>query len=480
MPARGAARGTIQLVISQVCLFGSGYLITVFLARGLGPEDYGIYGVILSILSWAEQISRFGIPGATSKLIAEDTRQASGVAQTAWVLGVCLLALAFAVFWGAAPLLAHLFHLPDGVPLLRLAALDIPFYGMYFIYRGVSGGHRAFATLSVAGAVYGVSKVVGVLGLYALGLSIQGALIVNILGSVAALLFIAARTPVKPGPWQHAVIVPMLRLAFPLALGVLVANILYHLDLWSLKIVMADEKPGAIGVYIAASQVAKIPQLGVLAVTVVLFSSLARALGNQDLSLAQRYVQGAMRFLWVALLPFAVLIALEADNIMTLLYSTRYSTGGPLLRLIVVGWSLFAFLDTFSTMFQARGEVYFSAGIGFILVIALALLNLTLIPLYGPLGAAMATTLTMGLGALITGILAYRRFGALIQPSTLVKGIVAAAIMAIIDTQVSLPGLLLPLQYLSLLGIYALILAVLGELKREDVQPLLLWRREPV
>jgi O-antigen/teichoic acid export membrane protein len=131
-------------------------------------------------------------------------------------------------------------------------------------------------------------------------------------------------------------------------------------------------------------------------------------------------------------------------------------------------------------MFQARGEVYFSAGIGFILVIALALLNLTLIPLYGPLGAAMATTLTMGLGALITGILAYRRFGALIQPSTLVKGIVAAAIMAIIDTQVSLPGLLLPLQYLSLLGIYALILAVLGELKREDVQPLLLWRREPV
>jgi hypothetical protein len=88
----------------------------------------------------------------------------------------------------------------------------------------------------------------------------------------------------------------------------------------------------------------------------------------------------------------------------------------------------------------------------------------------------MATT--MGVGALITGVLVYRRFGMLLPPATLVKGVAATVVMVSIGAQIAVPGLLLVLQFLGLLGVYALALAVLGELKWEDLRPFALWRRE--
>src|SRR5262245_39528132 len=158
MSGNHAARGTVQLMFGQICLFISGYPIAILLARGLGPEDYGVYGVILSVLFWVEQMSRLGIPRATAKLIVEDPEQAPFVMQTSWMIAAIMFVVTFLLFWISAPGLARLFHIPDGVPLFRLASIDIPFFGMYYVYRGVSEGQRNFTTLSIAGAIYGLSK----------------------------------------------------------------------------------------------------------------------------------------------------------------------------------------------------------------------------------------------------------------------------------------------------------------------------------
>jgi O-antigen/teichoic acid export membrane protein len=476
MPQRRTARGTVQLLISQFCLFVSGYVITVLLARGLGPEDYGLYGLILSLLFWIEQLSWMGLPQATAKLIAEDHRQDRRVAPTAWLLGAILFAVVFALFWGATPLLTRLFQIPEAGPLFRLAALDIPCFGLYHIYRGVSEGRREFATLSLAGGIYGVAKAVGVLGLYAFGLSIEGALIVNILGSLIALIVIASRTPVPVRQWHIPTVAPLLRLACPLALGVLIASALYHLDLWSLQVFLPGGQPPALGVYLAASQIARMPSLGVLAITLVLFSSIAQALGRHDRALAQRYVQQGVRFLMVVLFPAAVLIAIEAEELMEFVYTNQYVSGGAFLRVLIFGYSLFVFLSTFLTVLQASGAHYIGLGIGGGLVGLMLLLSWVLIPRHGPLGAAYAMTITMGIGILLTGFTLSQRFGKVVRPSVCLKVLVATTCLGILAALISAPGALLPLLHIGLLGIYLLILALLGELRREDLRPFALWR----
>jgi O-antigen/teichoic acid export membrane protein len=317
-----------------------------------------------------------------------------------------------------------------------------------------------------------------VFALYLLGLSIDGALIVNTLGSIIALAYIASRIPIKSMHCHITMVFPLLRLALPLAITVLIASLLYQLDLWILKVLLPEDTPKAIGIYIAASQVARIPHLGALTVTLVMFSSISHALGHHNISLAQRYVRGAVRFLWVVLLPVSVLIAVEAEEIMTLLYSAQYISGGHVLRIQIFGFSLFAFLDTFLIILQARGEIYTSMGIGFGLILLMVVLSLVLVPIFGPLGAALTLTVTMGVGVAITGVFVYRRFGAVLTLPVLIKVGVATAIAVVAGAHISISGPLLLLQYIGLIVLYTLTLALLGKLTWEDLRPFALWQHQ--
>jgi O-antigen/teichoic acid export membrane protein len=151
-------------------------------------------------------------------------------------------------------------------------------------------------------------------------------------------------------------------------------------------------------------------------------------------------------------------------------------SGGAFLRVLIFGYSLFVFLSTFLTVLQASGAHYIGLGIGGGLVGLMLLLSWVLIPRHGPLGAAYAMTITMGIGILLTGFTLSQRFGKVVRPSVCLKVLVATTCLGILAALISAPGALLPLLHIGLLGIYLLILALLGELRREDLRPFALWR----
>src|SRR5688572_28034509 len=64
-----AAAGAKWTAVGMACMSLCGYLNTVVLARGLGPVAFGIYGVVYSVLFACEQVLRFGIPQAMTRLV---------------------------------------------------------------------------------------------------------------------------------------------------------------------------------------------------------------------------------------------------------------------------------------------------------------------------------------------------------------------------------------------------------------------------
>jgi stage V sporulation protein B len=78
-------------------------------------------------------------------------------------------------------------------------------------------------------------------------------------------------------------------------------------------------------------------------------------------------------------------------------------------------------------------------------------------------------------GAIVSGSLVYVRFGVLISRSTLIKGTAAAAVLVPPALVLSADGLWLVPKYAVIAFVYAGLLWVLGELRREDLQPILSW-----
>jgi stage V sporulation protein B len=476
-PGRIAARGTLQSMAAEACMMACGYLTVILLARGLGPHAYGIYGIIMSVLVGVELIGRLGIPQALAKLIPEQDGHATNLEQTGIALSLGVSIGIFAAFWLSAPAIAALLQIPDGVALLRLAAIDIPFYGMYFVYDEILGGRRQFGAAALGSIIYGVGKAVGITLLYWWELSIAGALIVNILASIAGFLFLARYISLRSLFPNRAYVAMILRLAMPMALFSVGMQVLLSLDLWSLRVLgqtLADE---TLGWYVAAVNVAKLPTVASYVMMGVLIPVMSRALSQGDRALAQRYVQGAVRFLWVVLLPVCVVCALTADSLMALLYSSRYIEGARYLRILVFGFGLsYTFLITFGAMLIASGLPLLAAGIVLMLIPLEMLFQSLAIPTYGGVGAAAAAALAMTLGAVTAGFLVYRKMGALVVPPVLARAAFATACIAGIGTQVELTGAILIVGGIGLLGLYLIILALLGELTWEDLQPFMLWR----
>ncbi|UCF95105.1 MAG: oligosaccharide flippase family protein, partial [Desulfobacterales bacterium] len=188
-PARQTARGTLQIMIGHGFQLICGYIIIVVLARVLGPEDYGVYGVIMSVLLWVEFSSTLGIPQTMAKLIPESGADAHRLEQTVVGLTLGISLFVFALFILAAPIVANLFKMSGTAPLFRLAAVDIPFFTLYCVGSEILGGRRQFTLVSSRLIIYAGAKLLGILVLALGGLTVASALIAHAFASAVAVLF---------------------------------------------------------------------------------------------------------------------------------------------------------------------------------------------------------------------------------------------------------------------------------------------------
>ena len=469
-----AALGMLQGVVGRGLGFALAYLATIVLARRLGPADYGTYGVIVSVLIWIEQTARCTVPQATAKLIPENADRSASVQQTALFVGALLFFLLFALLCFAATPLVNLFGLgPGGARLLRIAAMDLPLFGLYAVYRGMLQGHRDFLSLSIADVLYAAAKLGGVLLLLGLWLSVASALMANVLASLAALLFVMSRTSVGIPRPSLSVVRPLVSLALPLGLYMLTLQTITNLDLWSLTALDSGSDPSTLGIYVAARTVAVVPGVVLMVVSDVLLPSLSRAQADNDVGLSQRYIQGAVRFICILIVPIALILVLAPHQIMALLYSGRFSPGGAFVPVLAVYAISLPFMDLFASALSARGEPY-RGGVTLLCVIPFALvLNVVLITSLGAMGAAYASALAGLTGTVVLGSLVVKRFGPLMTGRSVLNTLlaVAAMILAAIPLQ-STPAL----ASVAGVSIYGVALVLLGELNRGVLGPLAFWK----
>jgi O-antigen/teichoic acid export membrane protein len=100
---RRVALGSIFHLSAQLVLMGCGYLVSVVLARALGPAGFGAYGVVYSFLLAVELIGRLGIPQAAGKLVAEQRDTDHAIEATGLNLSFLVYLALFAGVWLAAP-----------------------------------------------------------------------------------------------------------------------------------------------------------------------------------------------------------------------------------------------------------------------------------------------------------------------------------------------------------------------------------------
>ena len=146
-------QGSVLHLSAQLLLMLCTYVVSVVLARSLGPAAFGAYGMVYSLLMTTELVGRFGIPQAAGKLMAEQPELHDRIAASGLTMALSAYIVLFALMWICAPAIAQMFEIPEGASLLRLAFWDIPIYGAFFVLWHIINARRRFLIESTAFAL---------------------------------------------------------------------------------------------------------------------------------------------------------------------------------------------------------------------------------------------------------------------------------------------------------------------------------------
>ncbi len=463
-----------MLFVAQLWLTVCSYAVAVLLARGLAPAQYGVYGVVYSVLLSVELIGRLGLPQAVTKLTAEAAvGEARVTATVVTVAGVATLAL-FLAFWAAAPGLALLLRIDDGARLFRIAGLDIPFYGMFFIAVAILNGRGRFVASGLVSALYATIKLAGIVVLAALGPSVEGALVVNVLGSAVALAVASVAVGRRAFLPSLAAWRPVWQLALPVSLRGVGIQLLGNVGLWALSALGSSTDPAAKGLYVAALSVARVPNITVFGITSVLIATLSSALFVGDRATATRLLQGSSRFLLIALGPACALLMVNAREVITLLFSAAYAGGAGVMAVLVPGLGFFySILLVLTGVLIAASRAGHAARVTLWATAAAGLLCWLLVPELGAMGAALATLVATAGATVAAGVLVWRAAGPWLEPSVCARLVVATTVVAAPSWLIETDGWLLVAELLAAGLSYLVFLALLQLVSRADLMPLL-------
>jgi len=252
--------------------------------------------------------------------------------------------------------------------------------------------------------------------------------------------------------------------------------VLLSLDLWSLKTLWTGEAE-VVGQYVASLNLSRVLLIISGAQAGVVFASVAWAVAANDTPRAQRHIQDATRFAVIIATAAWVLLALNAAEILSLLYSRPYAAGQHFLPLQLAALATFALLDVLAIALMAAGRQWIPP-IALSATIPLAWLgNVLLIPRFGPTGAAASQLVGLLIATGMVGAMAHRRFGSLIRWPTAFRVLIAAAIVALASLAWSVRGPLIVVKIAVLGSLYLLILYGLGEITKADFR---LLKQSPV
>lgn len=406
--------GTIYLIAAQVSFVLSGYATHIGLGRFLGPSDYGIYAVVISLMTMVNLILSTGIPQAVSKYVAHGEGNELHVKRTAQKLQLFFSLVLFVLYYFLADQLAIMLNDPGLAPYLRLSSFIVPGYALHALYIGYFNGLKEYGKQSLMVILYSIFKVVFILGFAITSYGLSGAITGFILSSVSIMILgfyfghlVKKKLPAPNN--EHSLISArtILDFATPIVFYSVATNLIMSFDLFFVKAYLTDMDAG---IYSAVSTISKVPFYVIAGIYGALFPAISSMSAHNDRSQMTLQIIKSVKYSMLVLVPSTLFIVLFSEQLLSFLFSEQYSAGAATLGVLTIGMGFFGLFSLFTTVINGSGQPRVSMIMSLFVLVLDLLLNQSFIPLYGIAGAAMATCISCLLGLAVSFAYVYRKY----------------------------------------------------------------------
>ena len=477
--AKGAGLVFIGLIVGRLI----GYLTRLVIARYMGPAEYGILVLALSAFSIASVIGLVGLQGGLLRFVPEFVGKNENKKIRSAVYYCIKIALPLSIFisvglfFSADFISKNIFHESGLTLILQIIAASIPFNVVASVFLGaIMGLKKAEYRILIDDTIKPFSRFIFLLVAVFIGFGLAGAatayLISFIIAVVGGLLIILKLTEKNPIAITKKEMRCIISYSWPMMFTSVIFIVMGQID--SLMIgffkVASD-----VGVYNSALPTVETMVIIPVSMMALFLPVISELHSRQKLKEIGEMYKQVVKWILIGCLPLLVAFTLLSAQILGILFGDIYVKGAVALSILSVGYFvsgvLYPSYDIINLHKKTRYHIYIS-------VFAMSLnviLNYFLIPVYGIIGAAIATSITYTILALAMTATAYKL--SRLSPFSgnflrvLVAGGISSILLYILVFFIRIDSLFfVAIDAIVFLAAYCILLLVLGAFNKEDLE----------
>jgi stage V sporulation protein B len=415
--AQVSAKGSFHVLWGLVISTVISSVGTIFIARLLGSDLYGLYAIALTAPNLITIFRDWGVPSAMIRYAS----QYKAEQRATEIRSIIMAGLIFEIAMGLTLtvvsltlsdyLAINVFNRPTIAPLIQIASFSIFSTSLISAATAAFTGSDRMELNSIMVICQSTVKTALMIALVALGLGTSGAIIgFTISALIAGLIgmlftwFIFKNLP-KQGTLKleiKAYITEMLKYGVPLSLSTIVAGSLAQYYAFLLPIFVLDN--AVIGNYGIAQNFVVLISFFATPITTMLFPAFSKLDFQKDKETLKNVYQFSIKYASLLVLPVATLVMSLSDPAVSTIFGSTYGTASLFLAMLAIMY-LYPALGNLSAgnLLSSQGQTK--------LVLILALVTAAigfpvgsiLIPLFGVIGSIIGS-ITIGLPSLFIAL----------------------------------------------------------------------------
>ena len=375
----------------QVLRIIAGLFVGIYVARYLGPEQFGVYSYALAFVALFGAIAKLGLDSIVVRDLVNHPQEREVYLGTAFwlkligaILTMGLLAIAVQFTGNDATTKLYIFIIASGMIFQSFDVVD------FYFQSKVLAKYVSIAKL----IQLALSSVLKLYFIY-IQADLFWFVLVSLVDQISlafSLLFAYWRQKIGSlfGCFDLGTAKAMLNNSWPLILSGIAVTLYMRIDQIMLKEILGERE---VGLYSAAVRLSEAWNFVPVIITASLFPAIVNAKKISQEIYHKRLQRLCTLMTWLAI-AVALPMTFLADWLVILLYGQHYREAGSVLAIHIWG-AVFVFLGVASGVFftveRYTKKSFYRTALG---AVSNVLLNLALIPHYGINGAAIATVLS--------------------------------------------------------------------------------------
>jgi O-antigen/teichoic acid export membrane protein len=471
----------LNLIIGSVL----GYVALFFILKYMGADDYGIIGFGMAYVGMFAFITDFGFNTTHIKRVSEGQDLGKCVG-TFLVIKIVLIVIMSAIVLGTIMIwkygLGRGFESQDHENVIYLFILYHALLSIAAVPIGTFAARRETAKQQLASLLDPLIRVplAIIIAVYSFGVfALAWSYLLGVVGLLVASVILFRKYPI--GKFDPKVFRNYLSFALPISVSSTIGIISLNIDKVMIQLFWDST---SVGYYFGVQKLTGFIVFVSIAVTTLLFPTLSRHHGKNEYSEIRKLTNSAERYVSLVIVPCTTLIMVFSGPILNLFSGDMANNAKDILRIMAIYSLLLSFAKIFSQQIVAIDKPGLMAKIGVSIAVINIILNLLLIPKdiqslginlfgLGAEGAAIASTISMGIGLILIKIYTKKLTDTKWNPRILLhfgSAVIMAIVLLTIDMMISIERWY-EIGFACILGfgIYIGLLWVLRELKRSDL-----------